>query len=206
MPESLNFKSKFLQRSIRGDFHSDALKRIQFHAESSDQLLIDFATERRGYLPVKKHAFLPAGSKSPVISFTREVATSNISEILPMAKRVKFGSRNHFSRFAESALKFKNDLEKLDLLDRTVIVRVPFVDKSNSDLSVPLVHQVPGKIWNELFIPYYDYLEGLGFKVTKALPSEFAIADSNHEWGIGPDHFIPEAYEWWAEALDNLGK
>lgn len=206
MPDSLRFKSKFLQRSIRGDFNSDAIKRIQFHAQNSDLLLIDFATERRGYLPIRKHSLLPAGNRSPVISFSREVATSNISKILPINNRVKFGSGRHFSRFTKSALKLREDLQKMNLFDRTIVIRVPFVDQSNSGLSVPQVHKLPGEKWNQLFIPYYDYLEGLGFKVTEALPSKYAVADANHKWGIGPDHYIPGAYNWWANELSSSGE
>lgn len=201
MPNSMHFESRFLQRSIQGDFNSDAMRRIRFHAGEVDQLLIDLATERRGYLPIRNHALLPTTNQGAVVSFSQEVANSKISNLLPTGKRVKFGSRKHFTRFTKSALRFKNDLQNLDLFDRTTIIRTPFVDKSNSHLAVPIVHRLPGKRWNELFCPYYEILEELGFKVTPPLPEEYAVADTNHKWGIGSNHYIPEAYEWWANYI-----
>lgn len=203
MPNSLKFESKFIQRSIRGNFNSDAIRRIRFHAQESDQLLVDLATERRGYLPIRKRGLLPTDNQGSVISFSREVANSNVSNYLPTLKPVKFGSRRHFSRFNKSALRFKEDLQKMDLFGQTTIIRVPFVDRSNSNLAVPLVHRIPGKKWNEFFLPYYEILEELEFKVTDPLPSEYAIADAHHKWGIGSNHYISEAYEWWAKTIDS---
>lgn len=196
MPKSLQFKSAFVQRSIEGDFKSDALRRIRFHAEDSDVLLMDLATDRRGYLPI--------GGSAATISFSREIETSNIAEKLSARERVEFGSHQHFGRFTRSAMRMKNQLKKLDIFGQTIILRVPFVDESTGGHAVPRVHGKSGDQWNRLFIPYYEILEELGFYVTDPLPMNLAIADSNHTWGIAPDHYIPRAYEWWAEKIDQV--
>src|SRR5699024_8063181 len=82
-----------------------------------------------------------------------------------------------------------------------LILRLPFVDESTGGELVPVIQQKTGQEWNSLFIPYYQILEEIGFHLTPPLPDEFAIADSEHLWGLGPDHYIAEAYAWWAEQI-----
>lgn len=193
MPADMRFKSKFLQRSIEGDFKSDALKRISNHAANSDVLLIDLATDRRGYLPI--------GGTAATISFSREVETSTATQDLPARPKVDFGTDQHFARFTRTALKMKKRLNEIGIFDRTLILRLPFVDESTGGELVPVIQQKTGQEWNSLFIPYYQILEEIGFHLTPPLPDEFAIADSEHLWGLGPDHYIAEAYAWWAEQI-----
>ncbi len=49
--------------------------------------------------------------------------------------------------------------------------------------------------WNDLYRPYYAFIEELGLPVV-TLPAELALTDAGHRWGISPYHYVPEAYAW----------
>lgn len=154
---------------------------------------MDLATDRRGYLPI--------GGTAAAISFSREIETSRAIQSLPTRPKVDFGTDQHFGRFTRTALKMKKRLEEIGLFNRTLILRLHFTDQSTGGDIVPVVQHKTGKEWNVLFVPYYQILEEIGFRLTDPLPQEFAIADSEHLWGLGPDHYVPEAYRWWAEQI-----
>ena len=76
-----------------------------------------------------------------------------------------------------------------------MVLRVPFASQTRDGHQVPQYMQRSAADWNDLYRPYYAFIEELGLPVV-TLPAELALTDAGHRWGISPYHYVPEAYAW----------
>lgn len=181
----------FQQRSLVGDFLSNANGLVQKYGSESELILVDIASDRRGVYEIGEDQF---------VSFTGELGRSQLLSKFPNRKFIGFGTSRHFGLFQHAAESLKHSLQSIDSWDSTLILKFKFTDSSDNGSVVPTVLDTQSEQWNVLYARYYAFLEHLGFNFV-SLPDDLAISSANHNWGIGQDHFIDEAYEWWNENI-----
>lgn len=187
-PGPTDLTSPFQQRSLTGDFTSNAFEVISEAAPESDLILLDIDCELRGVFPLD----------SGYVSYTPELSRSGALESRNPGPLLRFGTEEHLELFTIAARKLRNVLATAGALDRTVVVRFPFTDESTTGEDVPLLAGKSGAEWNAAYVPYYELIEGMGFK-TSTLPEPLGISTPDHLWGIQQEHYIDDAYRWWAD-------
>lgn len=181
----------FQQRSLLGDFASNATSLISRFSDQTDVLLMDIASDRRGVYEI---------DPEQMVSFTGELGRSKLLSKYPNRRFVPFGSERHFQLFKDAADRIGDLLTETNLMSRSYILKFEFTDISDSGEPVPSVLNTSGAEWNGKYQRYYSYLLDRGFKLLE-LPRRYSISMSTHEWGIGQDHFIDDAYSWWRDSV-----
>lgn len=187
-PGPTDLTSPFQQRSLAGDFTSNAFNLIAEAAPQSDLVLLDIDCELRGVFP------LDGG----YVSYTPELSRSGVLESREPGPLLRFGTPQHLELFATAAQKLRDTLDGAGALERTVVVKFPFTDNSTTGEDVPLLAGRSGAEWNAAYVPYYELIEDLGF-TTSTLPEELGISTPDHQWGIQQEHYIDDAYLWWSD-------
>lgn len=180
--------SNFQARSVKGDFESNARSAFRRLAADTDVLVIDIASDRHG----------AAAYQGGYVSLTPDHRRT-FGGIVPGGQRIPFGSAKHRRLFATAVRRGVASLDKIGLLDRTVVLEAPFTDRTITGEPMPGPRESADRI-NEAYVPYYDALRAAGLP-TLRLPDELAVADLGHEWGPGQDHYAERAYHWWADRL-----
>lgn len=191
-----NLKSSFMRRTLIGDFKSDAPEIIRQHLPSSDVLVIDFASDKRGVVPLREGGF---------VSFTQELSQSKLLAEYPHGARIKFGTDHHFALWQAAARDLKDLLSTMSSFHRTVIIAAPFTDHAADGQPVQPFHGIPATELNQMYERYYNYVENLGFHVVR-LPEILAIGNPDHLWGLAHDHYIDDAYTWMADEISSFTK
>lgn len=189
-PGPTELTSAFQQRSLVGDFTSNAFDLIAEAAPQSDLVLLDIDCELRGVFP------LDGG----YVSNTPELARSGALQSRDPGPLLKFGAAEHLELFVRAAEQLRNLLAEAGAMDRTVVVRFPFTDESTTGDSVPLLAGRSGAEWNAAYLPYYQLIEDMGFSVS-SLPTELGVSTPDHQWGIQQEHYVDDAYRWWADEV-----
>ena len=187
-PGPTDLTSPFQQRSLAGDFTSNAFDLIAEAAPESDLILLDIDCELRGVFPLD----------SGYVSYTPELSRSGALESRNPGPLLRFGTAEHLELFTIAARKLRDVLSTAGALDRTVVVRFPFTDESTTGEEVPLLAGKSGAEWNAAYAPYYELIEDMGF-IVSTLPTQLGIATPDHQWGIQQEHYIDDAYRWWAD-------
>lgn len=182
--------SAFQQRSLVGDFTSNAPQLIAEAAPQSDLVLLDIDCELRGVFP------LDGG----YVSYTPELTRSGALEAREPGPLLRLGTPQHLELFADATLKLRDVLTRAGALDRTVVLQFPFTDESTTGEAVPLLAGRTGAEWNTAYEPYYELIREAGFAMS-TLPAALGISTPAHQWGIQQEHYIDDAYQWWAEDL-----
>jgi hypothetical protein len=185
IPDISALTSRFQIRALEGDFRSNAVEQINQHAPRTDLMLIDLASDRHGAVA------LDGGH----VSLTPEHRRA-FGGVVKGGKRVPFGSDAHYGMFRRAATGAKNAFEAAGLWDKTFVLRFLFTEHTSSGGTVPRERTTPAED-NAHFARYYDALADLGFQFSD-LPDRLAVSTDDHVWGAGSDHFIDEAYLWWA--------
>lgn len=196
-PGNTNLGQGFQQRSLVGDFMSNANELITRFGTESDLLLMDIASDRRGVYRIAENEY---------VSFTGELGRSKVLTRFPNREFVNFGSDRHFEMFQRAAERIIETIDKLQSHPTPLMLKFDFTDESIEGSAVPTVLSTSSEDWNRLYERYYEYLKNLGFTLIE-LPKELSISTTTHEWGIGQDHFIDDAYYWWnAEISGHFSK
>lgn len=164
--------SPFQQRSLVGDFTSNAPQLLADAAPQSDLVLLDIDCELRGVFP------LDGG----YVSYTPELARSQVLQSRDPGPLLAFGTSQHLELFTDAAKQLRDTLARAGAMDRTVVVQFPFTDTSTTGDTVPLLAGRSGEEWNAAYVPYYEVIDELGFRVS-SLPAELGIATPDHQWG-----------------------
>lgn len=184
-PDLSHMTSELRARNVRGDFESDARERL---AAKSDIVLLDIASELNG-----------AGAyRGGYVSLTPDHRRA-FGRIIPGAEAIPFGSEEHFKLFRAAGMRLAELLFHLDIFDRTFVLTAPFTDRTTTGEPLSGVQETAEAI-NAKIRRYYQFLWAAGFQVL-ALPEELAVADPDHEWGPGQDHYTDDAYRWWADRI-----
>lgn len=186
-------KSQFQQRMVAGDLEGNLYSSLQNAAASVDLVLIDLVDERGGVVKLgggyatKLNEFWGAGG--------REASRG--------AHQLAFGSDEHFSLWAAGATRLVEELNRLDLLGRTVVLRAEWAStfEDGEAFTVPDWMTAPSEA-NQAYERYFGYLGRLGLRIV-ALPHNLAHTSRDHEWGASPFHYQDTAYEYFAREINN---
>lgn len=185
--------SAFQARSVEHDIQGNAVEQLRASARKGRVVLLDLIDERLG-----SH-LCPDGS---FITRTWELTNSGILENqadpLPL---LEFGTDEHFELWHAAAEQVVAQIAKFRL--PTAVLAPPFADHDlNGD---PLTYlDQPIEAWNAAFDRYYNAIEKMGLAVLRP-PSELAVADADHRWGLAPFHYAPPMYEWFRDAITAAG-
>ncbi|WP_404311779.1 DUF6270 domain-containing protein [Agrococcus terreus] len=185
LPEKLGVASKFQAKMIRADFVGSLLERLRISASDVDVVLWDLADERHGV-----HRFSDGTLVTRSIDTIRADA---VAEAVRAAEHVEFGSDEHFALWAASVESFERFLRDRDLLDRLVVLEVPWAVRTTEGKPSPWSMGVRAKDANARYRRYYGLLRQRGFRMV-ALREDQVLADPAHRWGLAPFHYTPEAY------------
>lgn len=192
-PELPNVASPFQARNVRGDFWSDAGARIADLGGDADVVLIDIASDRHGV----------AAYGDGYVSLTPDHRRA-FRGIVPGGTAVPFGSSEHLSLFTQAARQGRALLKELSLFEKTLVIGAPFTDRTVTGEPMTGAAETAEAI-NEKYRPYYEALSAAGFSIAM-LPDELAVADLQHAWGPGQDHYADPAYRWWAEQVSTFAR
>lgn len=183
--------SAFQRRMVLSDLTSGGLDAVNAVAGDVDILLVDLVDERLGVLPLGEGRFATA---------SLELAQSGLIELLPTASQaLQVGDRIHVALWRDAADRF---LEGLDarLRERLWVVVAPFATRTSDHGRVPPFRSRSTTDWNRRYRRYYAHLARRGVRMV-TIPKEHAIADIDHRWGIGANHYVPGAYQALAAQL-----
>lgn len=189
-PTDWGISSKFQIKNLKGDFLSNSPERIEKGSHDAEILVIDLISEKHGVIMLESNKRVSA---TPTLRKTTHYKK------IQNKPRAALGSAEHFELFIESINRLKRLLVDLDLFERTAVLNAPFTDTviDGEDIN----HRVSAEEWNHLFTPYYGELEASGFHVFPQLPSELAKSTIRHTWGKSQNHYVDDAYTWWARQI-----
>ena len=176
-----------------GDFLSNAPETLAGMAPAADLVLLDVASDRRGAVAV-------GGS---VVSRTAEVVNSGVLRQFPGYRTIAFGTSEHFELFRTAARDLYRTLAEVGASERALVLKFPFTQVSSDGSIVPDEVGRSSSAWNEEFERYYAEIASAGFRMIE-LPASLAVTTPEHAWGPGQDHFIDEAYKWWADQIESF--
>ncbi|UQN28081.1 DUF6270 domain-containing protein [Brachybacterium kimchii] len=185
-PEHDDVDSPFQRRQMLGDFAGDAARRVMDAAPSTDVLLWDLTDERHGV-----QAYLDGTVVTRSIDVMRSPA---VKAALRGSLHVPFGDEDHFAAWTGAAESFHGELARAGLVEKTVVLAVPWAQTSLDGESTPWSMGISAPDANERFSRYYDHLRSLGLRVL-ALEDEAVHSDPAHRWGHAPFHYAQDVYE-----------
>ncbi|WP_178945245.1 DUF6270 domain-containing protein [Kocuria sp. TGY1127_2] len=184
LPTKLGLQHAFQERMVVGDWRGDLWEQIDSAGEF-DLLLWDLVDERHGV-----YWFMNGGVATRSVD---ALSAEPVAEVLPGEQWVPFGDEMHFEAWKEAVSEFSEGLRKRGLWEKVVVIKVPWAVEGRNGESVPPSLGLSASQANQLFEPYYSYLEALGFDVLSVAGDVFG--DSEHRWGLAPFHYIPEVYD-----------
>lgn len=184
----------FKNRSLRGDFESNAPALISEHAPASDLLLFDITTDRRGVYPSV------GGS---MLSHTAELAESGLLDEFRRGPLIRLGDAEHVALFRSALEQLKDLLVSVDAFEKAVFLRFDHAAKTDSGVAIPHLQGRGAVEWDAIYEQYYELIESGGFRILP-LPSELSVSSDSHSWGPGQIHFVDDAYLWWADRLEEI--
>lgn len=185
LPVELGVASKFQARMIRADFAGSLLDRLTTDGADVDVVLWDLADERHGV-----HRFADGSFVTRSIDTIKADA---VVEAVDAAEHLAFGTDEHFALWSERLKAFEQFLRDHDLLDRLVVLEVPWAVRTTEGKPSPWSMGVRAKDANARYRRYYDLLRRRGHRMV-TLRDDQVLADPSHRWGLAPFHYSPDAY------------
>lgn len=192
-----DLSSRFKTRSLSNDLRSMGPSLLERYADSTDLVLFDLATERRGIFQIGERKF---------ISNTVELKQSGLLDFLKLddSKLIPFGSDLHLSLFAEATKKLSKSLDALGLLRKALVINAPFAARTKEGKRLSPNLGRSASEWNKLFPVYFEILSSNGLAVTTPPQRELILSTKDHLWKQGQDHYIDETYFFWAEQISKF--
>jgi hypothetical protein len=188
--------SRFQRRMLVGDWEGSLLRTLRQRRDEIDLLLWDVFDERLG---VNR---LPNGN---IVTRSVDSLTTGLEEVLPPeTAHVPLGSPAHLSRFIAVLSPFRDALEELGLLDRTLLVAPPWATTSLDGRPAPSSFSLTPAFANEAYRPYYAAIAASMALPSATLSETETVADPGHRWGLAPFHYTPPAYERLAEQIGDF--
>lgn len=185
LPDLVDVASKFQARMIRSDFAGNLLERIQSLLEQVDVLLWDLTDERHGVYRLPDGSFVTRSIDA--------VGVASVRERLQAAEHIPFGSDEHFALWTARMRSFSSFLEQRGLIDRTVVLNVPWAAWTTTGDPSPWSMGVKAPDANKNYERYYAALTQAGFAMIELHASQVR-ADPTHRWGLAPFHYTPDVY------------
>lgn len=180
-PDGLD--SDFRRRQLRGDFAGNAFEMVREALERGNYLLIDLVDERLGIYTNL------AGCSVTASQELKESAW--YSQVQEQGLYTAFGEAEHIGAWRATAAQLYSILAECGAAGRTLVVAPDFaaLDDEGRDVIGSLGRT--SAEWNQAYGPYYEYACGLGFEVLRL---ESVRADSRHQWGAAPFHYVRDVY------------
>ena len=112
-------------------------------------------------------------------------------QMLRRARKIHFGSDEHFQRWQGAAALFSEYLDLLGLKEKCLVLAPEWADYRSDNQRTGRIGGLSASKYNEMFRKYYVALERLGITVARI---DGTVADENHKWGNAPFHFTRSAY------------
>lgn len=189
LPEA-HLDSSFQSRMVNGDVQSNLLHIIRRSAKKIDLLVMDCHIERFGVYRLPDATFV---TPSPELRASGIMRDTN-------AKLVELGSDRHTGFWEVAARRFASRLESLGLKGKTLVIDAPWV--SHDTDGAPFSGYL-GKSVSEVsdLIGVFPRMLGEHGLQVERMPTEFASAPVDHQWGRAPFHFGNEAMAWVADQM-----
>ncbi|WP_319637702.1 DUF6270 domain-containing protein [Pengzhenrongella sicca] len=113
---------------------------------------------------------------------------------------VPFASPEHLRLWIAALGRFVTDLATLGLLDRTLMLAVPWAEHTSDGNATPASMGTPPAAGNAAFAPYYAAAREHGVSVYE-LPAAAVRSDPGHRWGEAPFHYDERVYRTIAAEL-----
>lgn len=192
LPRKLGLATGFKLRMIQNDFAGSLLADLRAAAATTDVLVWDLIDERHGV-----HRFADGTFVTRSID---NIQVPAIAELLNTTEHLPFGTPAHQRLWTAAARRFTTFLKEIGLLERTVVLQVPWAVLTTEGRPTPWSMGVRAKDANRLYEPYYETVRRLGHRVIE-IPPDLALADPGHRWGLAPFHYTEDVYRM---VLDRL--
>ncbi|WNB85190.1 DUF6270 domain-containing protein [Cellulomonas sp. ATA003] len=177
-------QSPFQRRMLEGDAQGSLPALLERARDQIDLLLWDLTDERLGVL---------VSTDGHVVTRTVEGLAAGISGEVDGWRLVPFGSDEHFAMWIAALERFTGLLTGLELLERTVLLHVPWAERSDDGMPVPASFGTSSVQANKAYERYYEHAQRSGFAI-EALPSSMSVTSSAHRWGAAPFHYTESTY------------
>lgn len=185
--------SRFRRRMARGTLAADLHGRIEAARDRVDLVLWDLADERLGVYE------LPDGG---LVTRTVELVECGLdAEIAARARHVPFGSEEHLGRWASAAERALDRLVAARLADRTVLLEVPWAERSADGSPAPTSFGTSARTFNALAAPYYRLVRERLAPVRVLRAPVTPLSCPTNVWGEAPFHYAEPVYAAVAGAL-----
>ncbi|WP_353951825.1 DUF6270 domain-containing protein [Knoellia sp. S7-12] len=183
--------SAFQNRMVSGDVRGDLPTVLERHVADIDVLLIDLIDERGGVIPL-------GGGYVTKLSEMWGAGGREISAGVPL---LAFGSDEHFRAWSGAFEIRVEQLERLGLKGKTVVLRTPWAKLAPDGTPIPIPEWMTDPdTANALYVRYFQRVEALGLAVID-LPDELARSPLDHRWGPSPFHYTEHAYQYLASRI-----
>lgn len=187
-----SFSSKFNSRMVKGDIQSSLLPTIRRVSQEVDIFLFDILSERLGVYRLSGGTYI---TNSVELNQSGLLVNSTVNKaIIPM------GTETHYNLWKESASILKDTLLETGLFDKTFLLKSHWASVTVQGSTVPNFRDWDAARGNEIYEPYFEYLETLGFRTINP-PLEISHSTDSHKWGPSPYHYQQEFYEYVLDAL-----
>ena len=175
-------KSSFQQRMLESDLSGNLMREIS-KKNGIDVFVWDLVVERTGVWE------FPDGSIATNSAELRRL--EGMPQILKKARKIPFGSAEHFQRWQGAAALFTEFLDFLGLKQKCLVLAPEWAEYRSDNKKTGRIRGLSASQYNEMFRRYYVVLERLGITVSRI---DGTVADENHKWGNAPFHFTRSAY------------
>lgn len=188
LPDELD--SDFRRRQLHGDFAGNAFETVRDAAKRGDHLLLDLVDERLGIYTNLAGQSVTASQELKESAWYPQVQEEGFY--------TGFGTPEHFAEWRAAAARLHGVIAECGALARTAIIAPNFAVENDEGREVSGSLGRSSAAWNEAYAPYYDCARALGFEVLRV---EDVRADSQHQWGAAPFHYVPEVYAQMAQRV-----
>ena len=190
-------ESDFARRCLASDAAGDAEAQLEGLATTTDALLWDLTDERLGIIETSPGHWLTRSTEG----LTAGLRTGS-DFYAPLGGRlIELGTDEHQELFATALPRLAAMLERVGLLERTILLQAPWAARTTRGRSTLRSWGMSALGANWAMIDYYERARELGTHVLQ-VPDELVVADDNHRWGAAPFHYIGAFYEWVADGVE----
>ncbi|WP_150110280.1 DUF6270 domain-containing protein [Kocuria sp. UCD-OTCP] len=180
----IGLNSVFQARRVEWDFASSLPNDLRTARPGIDLVLMDLVDERSGVLVNKE--------TGEAVTSSWELNKSEIITEMPSTfQHVSFGEPEHYALWSESATHLARDLESLGLLHRTLVIGIPWADKTEQGGVTSSKYDAAW--WQEASREYYECLHSLGLLIIRdtGVPVR---SSQTHRWGEEVFHYSESVY------------
>jgi len=176
--------SAFRTRMLTGDLRGSLREDLERRASETDLVLIDLTDERLGVYQLSANCY---------VTRSIELIDSGLDvEVQALGTHLPFGTDEHFEVWSRAARRFAEDLRRLDLLSRSILVSPGWAERDDKGRTTPTSFGLTAHEASSLLT---RYSEVLGAQMPSVSASgRTPVAASDHRWGEAPFHYSEDFY------------